>query len=152
VPKRLDSKLKIAIIGILFILIGLLIGFLICSIIRDSNDSATDESGQLPQVSMSPSPLSSESEPAPEPVEATPTVTVTVSETEVPSVSLEDSESDIDAIVGNNSDSVETVGLDPRFTFCYEAISDGYGDYVNGINPEYEWYDDRDRDGDVCER
>jgi hypothetical protein len=41
--------------------------------------------------------------------------------------------------------------LDPRFDYCYEANDAGYGPYLRGIDPEYDWYDDRDNDGLVCE-
>jgi Rieske Fe-S protein len=41
--------------------------------------------------------------------------------------------------------------LDPRFDTCYEAKAAGYGHYREGEDPEYYWYDDRDRDGVVCE-
>lgn len=40
---------------------------------------------------------------------------------------------------------------DPRFSFCYEANDAGYGNYVSGRDPEYDWYDDADSDGRVCE-
>lgn len=40
---------------------------------------------------------------------------------------------------------------DPRFPYCSDANDAGYGNYVNGRDPEYEWYDDRDSDGIVCE-
>lgn len=40
---------------------------------------------------------------------------------------------------------------DPRFDYCYEANAAGYGNYVGGRDPEYDWYDDRDQDGLVCE-
>ena len=51
------------------------------------------------------------------------------------------------------SDSVVYVEeLDPRFDTCREANSNGYGSYVSGIDPEYDWYRDRDGDGIVCER
>lgn len=42
-------------------------------------------------------------------------------------------------------------GTDPRFSYCYEANDAGYGPYVRGQDPEYDWYDDRDGDGVVCE-
>ena len=42
-------------------------------------------------------------------------------------------------------------GLDPRFSTCTEAKSHGYGPYVQGVDPEYAWYEDRDHDGVVCE-
>ena len=42
-------------------------------------------------------------------------------------------------------------GTDPQFSYCYEANDAGYGNYVSGQDPEYDWYDDRDGDGVVCE-
>ena len=33
-----------------------------------------------------------------------------------------------------------------------EANAAGYGPYQRGRDPEYAWYQDRDRDGLVCER
>ena len=42
-------------------------------------------------------------------------------------------------------------GLDPRFGTCGDAIAAGYGPYVRGVDPEYDWYIDRDGDGIVCE-
>lgn len=51
------------------------------------------------------------------------------------------------------SDSVAYIEeLDPRFDTCGEANSHGYGPYVSGLDPEYDWYRDRDGDGIVCER
>ncbi|MFW6600053.1 excalibur calcium-binding domain-containing protein [Propionibacteriaceae bacterium Y2011] len=41
---------------------------------------------------------------------------------------------------------------DPRFGTCKEAIRQGYGPYIQGKDPEYGWYRDRDKDGIVCER
>lgn len=43
-------------------------------------------------------------------------------------------------------------GLDPRFRTCGDANAAGFGPYVRGIDPEYDWYIDRDRDGRACER
>ncbi|MEU6743730.1 excalibur calcium-binding domain-containing protein [Streptosporangium sandarakinum] len=43
-------------------------------------------------------------------------------------------------------------GDDPRFATCKEANAHGYSDYQRGVDPEYDWYDDRDGDGRVCER
>jgi hypothetical protein len=40
---------------------------------------------------------------------------------------------------------------DPRFGTCKEAKANGYGPYVRGQDPEYDWYRDGDSDGDVCE-
>ncbi|WP_082590339.1 DUF1524 domain-containing protein [Phycicoccus sp. Soil748] len=41
---------------------------------------------------------------------------------------------------------------DPRFGTCREANAAGYGPYRRGVDPEYDWYQDRDHDGLVCER
>lgn len=41
---------------------------------------------------------------------------------------------------------------DPRFATCKQAIAHGYGPYRRGVDREYPWYTDRDRDGLVCER
>ncbi len=41
--------------------------------------------------------------------------------------------------------------LDPRFRTCGLAKENGFGPYVEGIDPEYEWYRDGDNDGTVCE-
>lgn len=44
-----------------------------------------------------------------------------------------------------------SVDLDPRFDTCREAREKGYGPYRHGVDEEYTWYVDRDRDGIVCE-
>ncbi|GAA3840730.1 hypothetical protein GCM10022226_74070 [Sphaerisporangium flaviroseum] len=41
---------------------------------------------------------------------------------------------------------------DPRFDTCAEANRNGYGPYRRTVDPEYNWYQDRDGDGIVCER
>ncbi|WP_082552881.1 DUF1524 domain-containing protein [Phycicoccus sp. Root101] len=41
---------------------------------------------------------------------------------------------------------------DPRFGTCREANAAGYGPYRQGVDPEYDWYQDRDHDGLACER
>jgi hypothetical protein len=41
---------------------------------------------------------------------------------------------------------------DPRFASCAAAGEAGYGPYRSGVDPEYDWYRDRDHDGVVCER
>lgn len=45
-----------------------------------------------------------------------------------------------------------SAGTDPRFGTCREANAAGYGPYRSGIDPEYDWYQDRDHDGIACER
>lgn len=52
---------------------------------------------------------------------------------------------------GINTFAGSTRKLDPRFSACYKANDAGYGPYLRGIDPEYDWYDDRDNDGLVCE-
>jgi hypothetical protein len=42
-------------------------------------------------------------------------------------------------------------GTDPNFDYCYQANEAGYGPYFEGQDPEYQWYDDADHDGEVCE-
>lgn len=46
---------------------------------------------------------------------------------------------------------VVDTSTDPRFSYCYEANAAGYGPYRRGSDPEYDWYQDRDNDGIVCE-
>lgn len=43
------------------------------------------------------------------------------------------------------------LGTDPRFGTCAEAQQNGNTPYERGVDPEYEFYDDRDGDGIVCE-
>jgi micrococcal nuclease len=43
-------------------------------------------------------------------------------------------------------------GTDPRYRTCAEANAAGHGPYRQGVDPEYDWYQDRDGDGLVCER
>ncbi len=43
------------------------------------------------------------------------------------------------------------LGTDPRFGTCAEAQQNGNTPYERGVDPEYEFYDDRDDDGIVCE-
>ncbi|GAA2013756.1 thermonuclease family protein [Microbacterium ulmi] len=40
---------------------------------------------------------------------------------------------------------------DPQFRTCRDANQAGYGNYQQGVDPEYNWYQDRDHDGWVCE-
>ncbi len=44
-----------------------------------------------------------------------------------------------------------TPSLDPRFSKCRDAKRKGYGPYRKGVDPEYWWYEDKDRDGVVCD-
>lgn len=52
---------------------------------------------------------------------------------------------------GTVSSGTTNGGTDPRFSYCYQAIAAGYGPYVHGRDREYDWYNDNDRDGIVCE-
>lgn len=45
----------------------------------------------------------------------------------------------------------QTGETDPQFSTCKEVNANGYGPYVKGVNPEYDWYRDGDGDGSVCE-
>lgn len=58
-----------------------------------------------------------------------------------------DSGSNADA----NSSGSSSRGTDPRYRTCGEANAAGYGPYVSGQDPEYDWYIDRDGDGRACE-
>lgn len=42
--------------------------------------------------------------------------------------------------------------LDPQFRTCGEANENGYGNYQKGVDEEYAWYEDRDKDGIACEK
>jgi excalibur calcium-binding domain-containing protein len=44
-----------------------------------------------------------------------------------------------------------TPSTDPRYDSCADANEAGYGPYRRDVDPEYEWYEDRDGDGVVCE-
>lgn len=41
--------------------------------------------------------------------------------------------------------------IDKRYDTCAEANDDGNGPYYEDVDPEYNWYDDSDGDGIVCE-
>jgi len=41
--------------------------------------------------------------------------------------------------------------LDPDYGTCAIARANGAGPYISGVDPEYGWYIDRDKDGMVCE-
>lgn len=97
----------------------------------------------LPTRTVTPSPIPTETE-APLP---TPTAT-------------DESGAGVGAGAGDNDDDDDGAvvvvppsdSLDPRFRYCSHAIGAGYGPYYAGKDPEYEWYNDRDGDGIVCER
>jgi hypothetical protein len=90
-----------------------------------------------PVVTNSETPSAPSSEPAP-------TVTRTVPQTATATPSSIPAE--------GVTEQSETSALDPRFNTCGEANAAGYGPYVSGVNPEYDWYIDRDKDGIDCER
>ncbi|MFZ4079183.1 MAG: excalibur calcium-binding domain-containing protein [Microbacteriaceae bacterium] len=41
--------------------------------------------------------------------------------------------------------------IDPNFGTCSKAKANGYGPYLRGVDPEYDFYRDADKDGRVCE-
>lgn len=41
--------------------------------------------------------------------------------------------------------------LDPNYGTCSVVQANGAGPYFQGVDPEYDWYRDRDKDGVVCE-
>jgi hypothetical protein len=56
--------------------------------------------------------------------------------------------------LGSNPNPVVTTnhsGLDPIFGSCKAAKSAGYGPYLSGVDEEYKYYRDGDKDGKVCE-
>ena len=62
--------------------------------------------------------------------------------------------SKVKIVLGSNSNPVVTTnhpGLDPIFGSCKEAKSAGYGPYRSGVNEEYKYYRDGDKDGIACE-
>jgi S1-C subfamily serine protease len=57
--------------------------------------------------------------------------------------------SEFDSSMTSESESEDS--YDPIFDTCREAKSRGYGPYYEGQDYEYDFYDDRDNDGVVCE-
>lgn len=57
----------------------------------------------------------------------------------------------VESATASPSPSPVSATLDPRFATCTAAKAAGYGPYVKGVDPEYEWYRDADKDGTVCE-
>lgn len=98
----------------------------------------------VPTESPTVSPLTS-SEPIEEPVDSQ-------SDDVSGGVAVSDDDDDSLIVVPLNGDDADVSNLDPRFRYCTHAIGAGYGPYYYGIDPEYAWYNDRDRDGIVCER
>ncbi len=41
---------------------------------------------------------------------------------------------------------------DPKFDTCADVVEAGLGPYVEGTDPEYDWYRDGDGDGIACDR
>ena len=52
---------------------------------------------------------------------------------------------------GSGDSTLESDYSDPRFQTCKDAKANGYGPYYSAIDVEYDWYQDRDSDGVVCE-
>jgi hypothetical protein len=55
------------------------------------------------------------------------------------------------ALLTQPEPAADSGGTDPRFRTCKEAKANGYGNYTQGVDTEYEWYRDADSDGVVCE-
>ncbi len=148
-PRSRPAKLVFA--GVALFATGALVGGVGVSLFPSTSNNMINVVVSAP----TPIPTATRVQEPEESLEPIPTATVTV--TESPTC-------DATAICGGALDSSDLdqeepretsrarTDLDPRFSFCYEAISNGYGDYIYGVNPEYEWYEDRDRDGIVCER
>lgn len=69
----------------------------------------------------------------------------------VPAKTTVTTESTVTPPAGEEEVPVATDGNDPQFNTCKEAKKNGYGPYIKGTDPEYDWYQDRDGDGTVCE-
>ncbi len=149
-PRARPAKLVFA--GVALFATGALVGGVGVSLFPSTSNDMIDVVTSAP----TPVPATTQVQEPEESLEPIPMATVTV--TESPTC---DATAICGGALGNNSDldqeepretSRARADLDPRFSFCYEAISNGYGDYIYGVNPEYGWYEDRDRDGIVCER
>lgn len=88
-----------------------------------ASETPSEEPSREP--SPSPEPTTTEPAPVPEPAPAAPVVAEPAPEPEP--------------------------ALDPDFGTCKNAVAAGYGNYVKGVDPEYDWYRDADGDGIVCE-
>lgn len=98
---------------------------------------------EVEQVQTTPSPTEVESTVEESP-SATPSATPTPTQTQVVVATTAPEQPIVEQPV--------EAALDPRFRTCGDANASGYGDYISGVDPEYDWYMDRDRDGIVCER
>lgn len=147
-----SQSAKFILAGVALFSAGVLVGGVGVSLFPNTSNDMVDVVVSMP----TPSPATTQVQEPEESLEPIPKATVTVTEsptcdaTVVCGGALENS-SDLDQ-EDSGENSGDRADLDPRFSFCYEAISNGYGDYIYGVNPEFEWYDDRDRDGIVCER
>ena len=67
-------------------------------------------------------------------------------------VSTKDFSTDvIESQANEDSTASQESSADPIYGTCREAKSHGYGPYYEGSDYEYDYYDDRDNDGIVCE-
>ena len=66
-------------------------------------------------------------------------------------ISIQIPERAIVVIVGAPPAPVSDGVLDTDYGTCAIARANGAGPYISGVDPEYEWYTDRDKDGMVCE-
>ncbi|NYI42630.1 excalibur calcium-binding domain-containing protein [Demequina lutea] len=96
------------------------------------SEPPSEEPAAEPSPSPSPAPTTTEPGPVVEPAPAAPVAAAPVAAEPEPAPAV-------------------APALDPKFKYCKDAIPAGYGNYVKGVDPEYDWYRDADGDGVVCE-
>jgi hypothetical protein len=101
--------------------------------------SATPSAAPEPAVTAAPKPTTA----APKPTTAAPAPRVTVKPVAVVPRTQAPSPAPVRT--------TRAPSTDPRYSTCKEAKAHGFGPYRRGVDPEYDWYTDRDKDGIVCE-
>jgi len=119
---------------------ALVLGSTLIAGCQEQSDGAVPETAATTPVALSGTasaePAAAETAPTPEPTGAPEPVAPE------PSASVVDPAPAVEA---------PPVATDPQFGTCREAVAAGFGNYVQGVDPEYDWYQDRDHDGVVCE-
>lgn len=67
------------------------------------------------------------------------------------SVSMPEKAEIVAGVAPEQSAPVSDGVLDPNYGTCSVVQANGAGPYYQGVDPEYDWYRDRDKDGVVCE-